>query len=179
MDSWLLGKKKTENNVIESYGGYNERCCSFCQNVTAQLTYYFSHKGHFDINHNIFYHIINVCLTWVMVFNKLWLLCRIIHKTVPPQLLLFSAFWTSQIVGWHQCSLLIQEIVPLVVPKWLRRDPCFRNLIISLSMFYTVVRVKFYASNFLSGKESHHHNHPNNIHGNNDSKIPQTKVTSI
>ena len=43
----------------------------FCQNVTALLIYYFSHKSHFNINHNIFYHIINVCLTWVMVFNKL------------------------------------------------------------------------------------------------------------
>ena len=62
----------------------------FCQNVTA---YYFSHKSHFDINHNIFtIIIINVCLTWVMIVNKLRLLCRIIHNTVPPQLLLFSAF---------------------------------------------------------------------------------------
>ena len=46
-------------------------------------------------------------------------------------------------------------------------------------MFYTVVRVKSYASSFPLGKGSHHHNHPTNIHGNNDSKIPQTKVTSI
>ena len=44
----------------------------FCQNVTALLIYYFSHKSHFNINHNIFtIIIINVCLTWVMVVNKL------------------------------------------------------------------------------------------------------------